>query len=124
MADSARDIHGVRTLVCCDDGAKLEAERDANDFLSAAWEHQASMVAISVARLTDAFFRLETRLAGETIQKFVNYQLRLAIVGSIAAHMNESRSLRDFVYEANRGRSVWFVDDLESLALKLEAQRG
>ncbi|PWB95622.1 DUF4180 domain-containing protein [Methylosinus sporium] len=119
MTDCAQDFHGVRTLVCCADGAKLEAERDATDFLSAAWEHRASMVAIPVARLADDFFRLETRLAGETIQKFVNYELRLAIVGDISAHVSESRSLRDFVYEANRGRALWFVDDLEALARKL-----
>ncbi|WP_036292860.1 DUF4180 domain-containing protein [Methylosinus sp. PW1] len=124
MTDIARDIHGVRTLLCCAEGAKLETERDANAFVSAAWEHQANLVAIPVARLTEDFFRLETRIAGETIQKFVNYSLRLAIVGDISAHTDRSRSTRDFVYEANLGRSIWFVDDIDALTRKLSALRS
>ena len=42
-------------------------------------EHRAGLVLIPVERLEDEFFRLRTRVAGEIVQKFVNYGLRLAI---------------------------------------------
>ena len=41
------------------------------------------------------------------------------LVGDIAEHVEASRSLRDFVWESNRGTQVWFVPDEASLAAKL-----
>ena len=117
--DIVRDIHGVRALICRDEGAPLLREGDANDFLSAAWAHDATLVAIPIARLGDDFFRLRTRLAGEIAQKFVNYQIRLVITGDIANWLVESAALRDFVREANMGRALWFVADLAELEARL-----
>jgi hypothetical protein len=62
-------------LVCAADGPSLSSERDASTFMSGAWAHGATIVAILVERVGEDFFRLETRLAGEVIQKFVNYHL-------------------------------------------------
>ncbi|MDA4835826.1 DUF4180 domain-containing protein, partial [Enterobacter hormaechei] len=59
------------------------------------------------------------RIAGEVIQKFVNYQIRLAILGDISAWADTSKPLRDFVYETNRGRSLWFIRDLAELDQRL-----
>jgi hypothetical protein len=41
------------------------------------------------------------------------------IVGDISAHLAESSALRDFVYEANRGRNVWFLANREELEQRL-----
>ncbi|MEQ8173722.1 MAG: DUF4180 domain-containing protein [Syntrophomonadaceae bacterium] len=38
------------------------------------------------------FFYLKTGIAGEVLQKFINYQIKLAIVGGFARY--SSRSLR------------------------------
>lgn len=122
MLDTVRDIHSLRVLVCATDSETLAREQDANDFISAAWEHQAAMVAIPVERLADDFFRLSTRLAGEVMQKFANYNLRLAIVGDIARWTANSKALRDFVYEANKGKSVWFVADMAELEQRLSRE--
>ena len=123
MPDTIRDIHALRVLVCATDGDKLTREQDANTFIGAAWEHEAALVAIPVARLADDFFRLSTRLAGDVMQKFVNYNLRLAIVGDISHWLADSKALRDFVYEANKGQSIWFVADVAELEQGL-AQRA
>jgi hypothetical protein len=53
------------------------------------------------------------------MQKFVNYGVRLAIVGDISAHVAASTPFRDLVYESNRGRQVWFVADLDALDSRL-----
>ncbi|MEU1755012.1 DUF4180 domain-containing protein [Micromonospora matsumotoense] len=65
------------------------------------------------------------RLAGEVVQKFVNYRLRLAVVGDISGHVTRSTALRDFVVEADRGRQLRFVDTLAELEerLRVEALR-
>ncbi|WP_439498732.1 DUF4180 domain-containing protein [Bosea sp. (in: a-proteobacteria)] len=119
--DMIRTIHGTTVLICSEDGPRLESERDIGTFLGAAWDGDAALVAIPVARLSPDFFQLSTRLAGEVAQKFVNYRMQLAIIGDISARCTESKALRDFVYEANRGRALWFVDDLDVLQRRLES---
>ena len=71
-------LHGVQILACPADGKKLRTERDAVDLIGEAWNHKAGLVLIPVERFEDDFFQLGTRLAGEMIQKFVNYRVRLA----------------------------------------------
>jgi hypothetical protein len=117
--DTIQDIHGVRVLVCAVDGPRLAAERDINDFVSLAWEHKADMIAIPVPRLDESFFRLSTGLAGATLQKLVNYNVRLAVLGDISSWVAASKPLHDFVYESNRGRMAWFVDDVSGLEQRL-----
>jgi hypothetical protein len=73
----------------------------------------------SAGLLGDDFFRLKTGVAGEIIQKFVTYGLRLAILGDISRYLTESSALWDFVYESNKGTHVWFVASHEELAEKL-----
>ncbi len=59
------------------------------------------------AALSEEFFQLSTRLAGEVLQKFVNYHMRLAIVGDFSGYT--SKSLKDFLYESNKGSAVFFL---------------
>lgn len=62
--------------------------------------------------LNESFFDLKTGLAGEILQKFSNYRFKLAIVGDFSHYT--SKSLRDFIYECNKGNMVYFKDDLDS----------
>jgi len=55
------------------------------------------------------FFRLSTGLAGEILQKFVNYRMKLAIVGDFSGY--QSKPLHDFITECNRGNAIFFVPD-------------
>ena len=117
--DTLLDLHSVRVLVMAADGPTLPREGNANTFLSAAWEHDASMLAIPVSRLDASFFQLSTGLAGAVLQKFVNYRIQLAVVGDVSAWSASSKALHDFIVEANRGRSTWFVADLDELSRRL-----
>jgi hypothetical protein len=93
--------------------------RSGADAIEAMYSAEADWIAIPVARLDPAFFDLSSGVAGEFVQKFVNYGRRLAVVGDIAA---DSQALRDFVRECNRGRQVWFVADADELAQRLADQ--
>jgi hypothetical protein len=123
MSETVTDRHGVRTLVCAPGGTMLRTDREALDVIGQALHHEAELVAIPSKRFDDAFFMLSTRVAGEIIQKFVNYRLRLAIVGDLSAHLDASSALRDFVAESNRGRQVWFVADLAEVDARLARQQ-
>jgi hypothetical protein len=61
--------------------------------------------------ITPDFFDLKTGIAGEVLQKFSNYRLRLAIVGNFSKY--PGKSIRDFIYESNNGRLVNFVASTE-----------
>ena len=114
------ELHGVRVLECAAEGPRLRNGRDAVDLIGTAFEHRAALIVLPVERLDDDFFRLRTRIAGEIIQKFVNYRLRLAIVGDISRHLDESSALRALVNESNRGKEVWFIASLEELDRRLQ----
>jgi len=64
------------------------------------------------------FFDLKTRLAGEVLQKFSNYKVKIAIVGDFAKY--KSKSLRDFIFESNKSNYVFFTDSINSAIMRLE----
>ena len=116
-----RELAGTRVLVCGPDGPLLDGEQAAVDLIGDALAADARWVAIPLARLSPGFLDLKTRLAGGVLQKFVNYQRRIALVGDVADAVAGSDALRDFVRESNRGRHVWFVEDLAELETRLAA---
>ncbi len=116
--DQVELIHETPVLVCAFEGPALDA-RTVNDFLSEAWSADAAWTAIPLARLGDGFLDLSTRIAGEVIQKFTNHRVGVAFVGDITPRTDVSNTLRDFVYESNKGAAVWFVKDAAELAARL-----
>lgn len=92
-----------------------------NDILAAAMGENAQYVMIPVDQIEDDFFNLSLGIAGEIIQKFVNYQFKLVIVGDIAPFTTRSKALTDFVYESNLGQMCWFLANENELALKLNS---
>jgi hypothetical protein len=112
----------ANVLVCEPDGPRLRGDRDALDLLGEAFGRGATWVAVPAERFHDDFFVLRTGVAGEIVQKFVNYRLGLAIVGDISRFTEASSALRAWVLESNRGRHIWFVRDLAELAERLPAR--
>ncbi len=92
---------------------------DALDLIGATWGENISLIAVPAGLLDPEFWRLSSLLAGDLLQKFVNYEKRIAILGDISAHVAKSDALRDFVWESNRGTQVWFLDDEAALEQKI-----
>jgi len=78
---------------------------------------QCDAIIVDKSALIDEFFDLKTRLAGEIIQKYVNYGIRLAIIGDFSGYT--SKALHDFIYESNQGKHLCFVSDAEEALKKL-----
>ncbi len=113
-----KEIAGVRALIWPEAGPPLASGRDAGDLIGDAFSVEARLVVIPATRLSPEFLRLSSGLAGDVLQKFVNYGLRVAIVGDVSKAAAASAPLRDFIGESNRGRQVWFVPDLAALEAK------
>jgi hypothetical protein len=122
MDNAIRMLAGQRVFVCPKDGPRLDGEADALDLMGRLWGLEADWVAVSTSLMAEDFLRLKTGVLGAVVQKFVNYRLKLAVVGDIAASVATSDALRDFVGEANAGAHVWFVADLAELERRLAAR--
>ncbi len=64
-------------------------------------------IALNKSAITEDFFILSSGLAGEILQKFVNYGIKFAIYGDYSKYI--SKPLKDFIYESNQGKDVFFV---------------
>lgn len=84
---------------------------------SVRYETDADRIALSKAALDERFFALSSGLAGDILQKFVNYQMKLAIIGDFSGYA--SKPLRDFIYESNNGNHVFFVSSNAEAVEKL-----
>ena len=75
---------------------------------------------IRLEHLSPDFLDLRTGIAGEALQKFSNYRVRLAIVGDFSGIT--SKSLHDFIFESNKHKQVNFVPSLsDALAVLSQA---
>lgn len=101
------------------EGAVLGSSESALDLIGDTYMTPVDTIAIPVARLDPDFFVLRTGVAGEFVQKMVNYRKRLVIVGDITEQAAASEPLRDWIRESNRRDDLWFVADLEELAGRL-----
>jgi len=67
--------------------------------------------------LHDDFFKLGSGLAGEILQKFSNYNIRLAIIGDYSGF--KSKNLNDFFRESNRRGHILFLNNIEEALARL-----
>lgn len=107
--------------MCAPDGPAVTSENDALSLIVSAGSQGAELVVVPVERLGADFFELSSGLAGSIAQKFVNYRMRLAVLGDISARTAASKPLQDFVRETNRGQQLWFLADLDELDQRLAA---
>ncbi len=81
------------------------------------YETDCNKIIIDKDSVCEDFFKLSTCIAGEILQKFINYHTRLAIVGDYSHYT--SKPLHDFIYESNMGNHFYFVSSIEEAVEKL-----
>jgi hypothetical protein len=102
------------------EGLIIEKEEDGLDLLGNVYYQGFDRIIIHEKNITPAFFDLKNRMAGEILQKFSNYRVRLAIVGDFSAY--DGKSITDFMYESNNGKLINFLGSLEEALQKLSMQ--
>lgn len=92
--------------------------QDALDLMATVqYEQGCSRIILDKASIAEDFFKLSTRLAGEILQKYVNYNIKLAIVGNYSGYT--SKPFKDFIYESNSGKDVFFVATIDEAIERL-----
>ncbi|MED4584889.1 DUF4180 domain-containing protein [Brevibacillus choshinensis] len=81
------------------------------------YEAGCDRIIINKSILSESFFDLKTRLAGEILQKFINYRVKVAIVGDFSVYA--SQSLKAFIYESNNGNDIFFLPTEQQAIEKL-----
>ena len=75
--------------------------------MSVNYETGCHSIVINKDAVIKEFFVLNTGIAGEILQKFINYHFKLGIVGDFSGY--SSKSLKGFIYESNKGKDIFFV---------------
>ncbi len=99
--------NGVAIAELISENVKIASEQDALDVMAHADYQGARKIILHRKNIVDEFFDLKTRLAGDILQKFTNYQVDVAIIGDF--ENVSSKSLRYFIYESNKSTHVMFL---------------
>ncbi|MFA6126189.1 MAG: DUF4180 domain-containing protein [Bacteroidales bacterium] len=110
MTIEINELQGVAIAEIISEAIEIKTPQDALDIMANCSYQGARKIIIRDKNITPKFFELKTRLAGEVLQKFSNYQVQLAIVGDFSKY--PGKSLRDFIYESNKSRQINFVDSV------------
>jgi hypothetical protein len=86
---------------------EVEGELDPAGVIQGCFDKGARRVLVDRAALPPAFFDLSSGVAGELVQKLVNYGVRAAFVVPEAG--THSPRFQDFAREANRGKQLHFA---------------
>ncbi|WP_192347688.1 DUF4180 domain-containing protein [Algoriphagus sp. Y33] len=93
------------------DKTVIQNTEDALDLMGDIYYQGFDKIILHLENITADFFDLKNKMAGEILQKFSNYRISLAVVGGFTGFT--SNSLRDFIYESNKGRQVNFVASVD-----------
>ena len=87
----------------------IRNSQDATELLMNCRYSGSNKVIIHEENLDASFFELETKIAGEILQKFSIYDGYLAIIGNFTRI--ERKSLKAFIYESNKVGRINFVSN-------------
>jgi rifampin ADP-ribosylating transferase len=115
-------IIGDIALIKSDTPIITDAQSALDLIASLFYEQQITKIAINKAAVSEDFFKLSTGLAGDVVQKFVNYRCRLVIIGDFSGYT--SKPLHDYIYESNNGMTLNFVTDEQEAVRRLCGKRS
>ncbi len=108
-----------KNIAHINDSEKITDVQSALDLIATVnYETGCNQLVMDKSCFPEDSFVLSSGLAGEILQKFVNYHVKVAIVGDYSVYT--SKPLKDFIYESNKGNHVFFVSTLEEAVSKLE----
>lgn len=108
-------------LVESDEPVITDAQSAIDLLMSAQYDVGSKDIVIPKQLIAEDFFVLSTGLAGEILQKYVNYGGRMAIYGDYSRYT--SKPLKDFMYESNKGRDFFFVSTRDEAVAALAKSR-
>ena len=112
MGTQCISVNGISCAVTNSEEILIRDAQTALEWMvNTQYETGCDRMALNREAIVDRFFILSSGLAGDILQKFVNYQVTLAIYGDFSRFA--SKPFHDFVWESNRGTHVAFVSTVE-----------
>ncbi len=106
------------TVAVVNNTEKIASPQDALDLaVTVKYETGAERIALPKKLLPEEFFIISRRLAGEILQKYINYGIKMAVWGDFSCYT--SKPLHDFIYESNNGKDFFFVGTKEEAVSRL-----
>lgn len=110
--------NGIKIAVITGSEKVITDTQSALDLLANVYyETGTDRIIIDKENIVDTFFVLSTGLAGDILQKFINYHTKIAIYGDYTNYT--SKPLKDFIYESNKGNDIFFVSSKEEAIERL-----
>lgn len=120
MQIEKRMVNDIPIAVVTGDECILTDTQSALDLImSVQYESGCSRIAMNKEAISEDFFILSTRLAGEILQKFINYGIKFSIYGDFSSYT--SKPLKDFIYECNNGNDISFATDVNDAVSRLSS---
>lgn len=116
MKIEAHNLNNTKIAEVISDETIISTAEDGLDLLGNLYYQGFDSIVLYENNVTPDFFDLKNGIAGEILQKFSTYRVKLAIVGDFSKY--SSKSLTDFIYESNRGKHINFVNSTTE-ALKI-----
>lgn len=107
MKIETHNINDIKIAELISDDNIINSVEDGLDLLGNLYYQDFDKIIIHEKNITPGFFDLKNGIAGEILQKFSNYRVRLVIIGDFSKYT--SKSLKDFIYESNKGSHINFV---------------
>ena len=110
--------NGIDIAVVSGDEMVIVDTQSALDLaMTVKYETGAERIVIDKDAVCEDFFILSTGMAGEILQKFMNYHVKVAVYGDYSHYT--SKPLKDFIYESNHGKDFFFVSTEEEAVQRL-----
>ena len=108
---------GGIALISADSPVITDAQSALEVAMTVRFEGNVSKIALPRGALCEEFFVLSTGIAGEILQKWINYHIKAAIYGDFSRYT--SKPLKDFIHESNQGKDVFFASTKEEALARL-----
>ena len=109
--------NGIAVAVSSDSMIITDVDSALDLLMSAQYEAGTKYIVVDKKNIIEDFFILSSGLAGEILQKFINYGGKIGIYGDFSHYT--SKPLKDFIFESNKGKDVFFVATKEEAIQKI-----
>ena len=109
--------NGTIAVVSSDSKVITDVNSALDLLMSAKYDAGTAYIVLDKKLIVEDFFILSSGLAGEILQKFINYGGKIALYGDFSHYT--SKPLKDFIYESNKGQDFFFVTTKDEAIQKL-----
>ena len=117
MEIKTHGIDDIKIAEVVSDHIVIANAQDGLDLLGNLCYQDFDKIIIHENNIAPEFFDLKNGIAGEILQKFSNYRIRLVIVGDFSKY--QSKSVKDFIFESNKRGHINFLDSVSDAVERL-----